>query len=110
MIRCPALTATYSSTTYTISLHDALPIYAITLTNTGSATWNASGANPVWLAVVFGTSSDAVRRSSATTPSHELPGDAASGSWVTLTVAVTAPATPGSYVLRHRLINDGLAW
>src|SRR5207245_1832819 len=106
----PALAASYSSTPPTSWSTGQTQSYAITLTNTGSATWNATGANPVWLAVVFGTSSDAVGSGWATIQGFGLPGDVAPGASVTLTVAVTAPTTAGSYVLRHRLVKDGVAW
>src|SRR5438128_11068151 len=45
----------------------------------------------------------------ATDQRFGLPNDIAPGGSVTLTVSVTAPATAGSYVLRHCMVEIGRA-
>ena len=83
--------------------------YQITLVNTGTATWNATGADRVRLGVYFGNSSDAVP--AGVTPAFfDLPRDVAPGQSVTLTVPLAGPATAGSYTLRQRLEKIGTGW
>jgi hypothetical protein len=102
--------ASYSSTPPTSWSSAQTQSYDITLTNTGSQSWNNSGANPVWLSVVFGTSSDAIGSGWATPQGFGLPSAVAPGASITVAVSVTAPAGAGPYVLRHRLVKDGVAW
>ena len=84
--------------------------YAITLTNTGTQTWSAGGGNPVRLGISFGTSNDTPGMGWATDQRFSLPGDLAPGASVTLTVSVTAPAGTGGYVLRQRMVKEGVVW
>jgi len=80
------------------------------VTNIGSQTWNASGANPVHLGIHFGTSSDGWGDGWATDQRFNLAGDVPPGGSQTLTVAVVAPTTAGAYVLRHRMVKESVAW
>lgn len=83
--------------------------YQVTVTNTGTATWNYQGADRVRLGVYFGGASDVVP--AGVTPTRiDLPRDVAPGESVTLTVTLVAPGTAGSYTLRHRLEKIGLGW
>lgn len=52
------LAATYTSTVPTAWTRNQLRTFSITLTNTGTATWNNSGTNPVRLAYYFFGNSD----------------------------------------------------
>src|SRR5207245_3672782 len=79
------------------------------LHGTGTSKWFASTARPVFLAVALHAAIPMFGSGWATTQGFGLPGDVAPGASVTLTVAVTAPATPGSYVLRHRLGKAAVA-
>ncbi|MEK6226823.1 MAG: IPT/TIG domain-containing protein, partial [Chloroflexota bacterium] len=105
-----ALAASYSSTPPTSWTAGQTQTYTISVTNTGSQTWNATGANPVRLGVHFGTTDDGWGVGWATDQRFGLPADLAPGASVTLTVAVTAPGTSGSYVLRHRMVKEYVAW
>jgi hypothetical protein len=84
--------------------------YSITLINTGTKTWKASGANPVHLGVYFAGASDAVGDWSQEPMRFVLPHNVAPGSRVTLKITVTAPLTPGTYVLRHRMVKEYVNW
>ncbi len=79
------------------------------LKNEGSKSWPAEGPNPVHLAYHWFTPSgqlagcwDIFRT--------VLPDDVPSGSQVILTVALKSPVTPGQYVLRWDLVEEGVAW
>jgi hypothetical protein len=106
----PALAATYSASPPTSWYAGQAQTYSITLTNTGTQTWNAGGSNPVRLGVSFGTSNDTAGVGWATDQRFSLPGDLAPGASVTLSLSVTPPAGTGSYVLRQRMVKEGLAW
>lgn len=84
--------------------------YAVTLTNVGSQTWRSSGSNRVRLGVYFGGASDAVGAWSSEPARFALPRSIAPGQSVTINVSVTAPAAPGNYVLRQRLIREPSGW
>src|SRR5438094_329065 len=84
--------------------------YNITLTNTGSQSWNNSAASPSCLSFVFASAIFLIccgwpplLRSFPTRRSSDLAS-------TTVSVTVTAPAGAGPYVLRHRLVKDGIAW
>jgi hypothetical protein len=87
-----------------------IQVYGISVTNTGTRIWNATGANPLRLGVHFGRAGDAPHDGWATDQRFALPGDLAPGRTVGLLVGVIAPAVPGAYVLRHRLVQEGTAW
>jgi len=106
----PPLAASYSSSPPTAWTGGQSQNYAITLTNTGSQTWSATGTNRVRLGVAFGTSSDSPGVGWATDQRFGLPADLAPGASVTLNLSVTPPAGAGSYVLRHRMVKEGVAW
>ena len=80
------------------------------LKNEGSSTWSAVGPNPVHLAYHWFTPNgnlagcwDTFRAS--------LPNDVLPGSEVNLTnVPLKSPATPGQYVLRWDLVEEGVTW
>src|SRR5688572_3190092 len=72
--------------------------------------WNAAGSDRVRLGVHFGTASDKPHDGWATDQRFNLPLDVAPGSSVTFTITVTAPGAPGSFVLRHRMLKEGIAW
>jgi hypothetical protein len=105
-----ALAASYSSTPPTSWLTKQTQTYSITLTNTGSQTWNATGTNAVYLGVQFGTADDTPYVGWATDQYYALPADVAPAGSVTLSVAVTAPGAAGTFVLRHRMLKDHVAW
>ena len=81
---------------------------AVPITNAGTATWNASGANPVQLSYHWldqagnGVVWDGVR-----TP---LGTDVAPGTMRTVTATIVAPVTAGTYTLALDMVKEGVAW
>jgi hypothetical protein len=104
------LAASYSSTPPTSWTTGQTQTYSVTLTNTGSQTWNATGVDRVVLSVHFGTSDDIPGVGWATEQRFALPADLAPGGSVTLSVTVTAPSATGGYVLRQRMFKEYVAW
>jgi hypothetical protein len=100
------LAASYSSTPPTSWTTGQTQTYSVTLTNTGSQTWNATGVDRVVLSVHFGTSDDIPGVGWATDQRFALPADLAPGGSVTLSVTVTAPSATGGYVLRQRMLTE----
>jgi hypothetical protein len=84
--------------------------YTVNVTNNGTQSWNASGDNPVHLGIHFGTASDEWHDGWANDLRIDLPHDVAPGQTVAIPVSVTAPADAGSYVLRHRMVKEGVTW
>jgi hypothetical protein len=80
---------------------------SVTLTNTGTQTWTAQGANPVRLAYHWLQSGAVVVWDGQR---GILPADVASGGRVMVTVPVLTPTTPGTYTLRLDLVQEGIAW
>ncbi len=81
----------------------------VKLTNNGRFTWPQGGANPVHLSyhwvnaangqtVVF----DGLRTS--------LASDMATSSSATMIAQVQAPSTPGTYVLKYDVVQEGVTW
>jgi len=101
----PALSALYSAPATVNGAVNAMITVPVTITNTGTATWqpgafNAayhiyvpSGAVLVW---------DGVRTA--------LPTAVAPGQAVTLGVIVKMPAAPGTYLVQFDVVQEGVAW
>jgi hypothetical protein len=85
---------------------------SLSFTNTGSLTWNASGANPVrlsyhWFQGACPASAVAVWDGLRT----PLPASVPSGGSVSnLSASVRAPSAPGTYCLAYDLVREGIAW
>jgi SpoIID/LytB domain protein len=102
------LFATYQATV-PISAGAGLQIQVpVTLTNSGTDTWNASGSNPVNLSYHWSDlSGRAVIWDGARTPlGSDIPGGGARQ----LTALITTPAQPGPYILQLALVKEGVAW
>jgi glucose/arabinose dehydrogenase len=80
--------------------------YTITVTNTGTLPWRATGPNRVRLAVWFGGSSDTPPTGASAPIRFDLPFDVLPGASATLTVSIAAPLTAGTYTLRNRLVHE----
>jgi glucose/arabinose dehydrogenase len=104
------LAASYGTTVPTIWATTVGRTYSLTVTNTGTATWNATGTNPVRLGVYFGGTSDTIPTGANDPQRVNLPQDVAPGQSVTLTITIKGPTSPGNYVLRHRMIKEGVQW
>ncbi|HLG69272.1 MAG TPA: carboxypeptidase regulatory-like domain-containing protein, partial [Chloroflexota bacterium] len=105
-----AFVATYASSPPTSWSAGQTLTYQITITNAGPTTWNAADPDRVRLGVEFGTQSDVPGDGWATDQRFDLPADVPAGGVLTLSVTVTAPPTPGTYVLRHRMVKENVAW
>jgi glucose/arabinose dehydrogenase len=105
-----ALAAAYSSTAPTHVIAGQTVTYNVTVTNIGTQTWPAIGTNKVRLGVYFAGDSDAVGAWPKEPARFTLPRDIAPGQSVTFTVKVTAPTTPGTYILRDRMVKEYVAW
>jgi hypothetical protein len=106
----PALAASYDVTPPTSWSQGQSQTYTITLTNTGSDAWLAGGPNPVHLGVSFGGASEVPGVGWVTDQRIALPNNVAPGGAVTLTITVTAPGAAGSYILRHWMVKELVAW
>jgi glucose/arabinose dehydrogenase/PKD repeat protein len=84
--------------------------YPVTVTNTGTQTWPAGGTTPVHLGVYFGDTNDACCTWTVEPVRFNLANDVAPGGSATVTVTVAAPTTAGSYILRHRMVQENVAW
>jgi len=84
----------------------------LSFTNTGSATWNNSGTNPVRLSYHWRTGACAGTASAVWDGLRtNLPANVAAGNSVTGLVAqVRAPASAGTYCLQYDLVKEGLTW
>ena len=103
------LGATYAPAVRTSSLVvGTQTLLAVTVTNTGTAPWSAAGPQPVrlsyhWVApggamVVW----DGAR--------VDLPSNVAPGSAATVQLPLVTPASPGVYLLRLDLVQEGVTW
>src|SRR5437762_9603665 len=104
------LAASYNSTTPPTFTTRRSPDLSVTVTNTGSQTWNATGVDRVVLGVQVGNSDDIPGVGWATEQRFALPADLAPGGSVTLSVSVTAPSAAGGYVLRQRMFMVYVDW
>jgi fibronectin type 3 domain-containing protein len=105
-----ALAASYSSAPPTDVADGSTMSYPITVTNIGTQTWFAGGTNPFKLGVYFSGNSDAIGDWTSEPVRFSLPNDVAPGASVTINVAMPVPATPGTYVLRQRMVEENVAW
>ena len=80
---------------------------AVTLTNTGTQTWPATGTNPVRLAYHWLQNGTVVLWDGQR---GLLPTDVATGGKVTVNVPVLTPSKAGTYTLRLDLVQEGIAW
>lgn len=87
--------------------------FAVTIKNTGSQAWPASGTNNVALDVNFSTrpGGSAVLYSSwLSSTIVSLPSDVAPGGSVTLNVSAAAPAQPGAMYLEAQMFKNQQFW
>jgi len=106
----PALVADYSGAPPVSWQAGQTKSYTITLTNAGAQTWHAAAPNAVLLGVYFNGTGDAPGQWTSEPARFALPTDVDPGESVTLAITVTAPTTAGTYVLRQRLVEEGVTW
>ncbi len=103
-----AFVATYAASAPPFLLPGGHILLPVTVTNAGTTTWNAGGANAIHLAThLVDPSGNVVVWDGARTA---FPFDIPAGAVVQTTVAVDAPLTPGAYKLRIDLVREGIAW
>jgi len=88
---------------------DAVTTASFKLRNEGSKVWPAEGPNPVHLAYHWFTPSGQLAGCWDTFRAI-LPDDVPPGSEVSLVSVLKSPASPGQYVLRWDLVEEGVAW
>ncbi|HEY8829837.1 MAG TPA: hypothetical protein VIM83_04480, partial [Candidatus Limnocylindria bacterium] len=80
----------------------------VTISNLGTETWTAAGANPVDLSYHWmDLSGKAVVWDGART---KLTADVPPTGTQQINASITAPASPGPYVLQIALVKEGVAW
>lgn len=91
----------------TIQSGDTITV-PVTVKNTGSKTWIATGTNAVHLSYHWAnTAGKVVIFDGERTP---LPGNISPGQEVTLQATVKAPPDPGNYVLQWDLVEEFITW
>ncbi len=80
--------------------------YSVTVTNTGSLTWQAGGSNPFHLGIHFVNGNG----SWATDQRWALATNLAPNQSATINVSVTAPGAAGTYTLQEQMVEEGIAW
>ncbi|HAF11037.1 MAG TPA: hypothetical protein DCK98_13285 [Chloroflexi bacterium] len=104
----PAFNATYGAVSLPTLLNGTTYTITIPLSNSGVATWNASGPNLVDLSYHWTDPAGTVVVWDGTrTP---LPADVAPSSSTSIAASITTPKTPGAYTLTVDLVREGVAW
>jgi hypothetical protein len=106
----PPLAASYDAQPPAAWEPDEEASYVVTVANEGTATWPSTGEDRVRLSAHFGTDDDRPGVAWENETRFELPQDVAPGESVRIEVALSAPAAVGDYVLRQRLVQEGVAW
>lgn len=112
-VKAAALNASYAPSgqpgTFTTG---ASSTYSVKVTNNGTATWQAGTSNPVHLGIHFATAGGGYPANAGTWTTDQrfsLPTNIGPGGSATLTVTVTAPGNPGTYVLEYQMIDENVA-
>ena len=104
----PAYSARFARPTITALLLATAYTFPVTMTNSGSATWTATGAAPVSLSYHWhDEAGNTVTWDGVRTP---LPKDVAPGESVTVQMDLIAPAKDGTYRLTIDLVREGVGW
>ncbi len=81
---------------------------SVAITNAGSTTWPSGGATPVKLSYHWLNSLGQVVTWDGQRTS--LTADLVTGQSATLTAALTAPSSPGTYTLQWDIVREGITW
>jgi len=92
--------------------------YSVTVTNTGSRSWPAGGADPTHLGIHFAANGGGYAAGSGTAIGQGwytdqrviLPSDVAPGASLTLSVVVTAPNITGTLVVEYEMVRESEFW
>jgi hypothetical protein len=100
--------ASYRPATSYATIATGLPAtLPVALTNTGTRPWIASGANPVRLSYHWLRDGALVEWDGARS---SLAADVPPGANVVVSLLVVPPASPGLYLLRVDLVEEGVGW
>lgn len=108
--RAAGLVASYRSNPPAVVKAGKSITYQVAVTNNGSENWYWAGASRVELRAYFGRVSDAPGAWTTKPTAVGMRRVVAPGQSYTFTVKLTAPAKPGNYVLRHRMIKMSSNW
>jgi len=104
----PAFSATYGAVALPLLLNGTTYKITVPLSNSGVATWNATGPNLVDLSYHWTNASGSVVVWDGTrTP---LAADVPPSGSTQVAASVTTPTAPGSYTLTFDLVREGVAW
>ncbi|MEA2660781.1 MAG: hypothetical protein QOH08_353, partial [Chloroflexota bacterium] len=104
----PAFSATYGAISLPSLLNGTTYTITVPVSNSGIATWNATGPNLVDLSYHWTDLSGTVVVWDGTRTA--LPADVAPGAGTQVSASITTPRTPGSYTLTVDLVREGVAW
>ena len=82
--------------------------FSVTVSNTGTVSWPATGATPVHLSYHWLTPAGQVVVWDGAR--GNLPGDVAPGQAAVVAIPIVSPPTVGSYTLRLDLVQEGVTW
>ena len=104
----PAFSATFGAVSLPTLLNGTTYTIAIPVSNSGVATWNATGPNLVDVSYHWTDGAGTVVVWDGTrTP---LPADVAPSGSTSIAASITTPKTPGAYTLTVDLVREGVAW
>lgn len=104
----PAYQAKLAPVTLTAFLTGAAHTVNVPVTNAGSATWTAAGANPITLSYHWhNAQGNAVVWDGVRT---KLTADLAPNATTTIAAQVIAPTAAGAYTLTFDLVREGVSW
>ena len=109
-IRVGTLAATYAAPIPHLWRSGETQTVNVTVVNTGTLIWTATGPTPVNLAAYFDAASDIAGAWTSEPVRFALPHDVAPGASVIVPILITAPLAPGDHVLRIRLVKENMAW
>jgi hypothetical protein len=104
----PVYGASYEPGVSTLAMSGTQTTIPVTVRNTSNFAWPVGGANPVTLSYHWSTPAgatvlwDGVRT--------KLSSDVAAGGSALLQAAIAFPSTPGTYLLRWDMVQEGVTW
>ena len=108
LLATPAFNATFGAVSLPTLLNGTTYTVTVPVSNSGVATWNATGANLVDLSYHWTDATGAVVVWDGTrTP---LTADVPPSASTSIAASITTPSTPGAYTLTVDLVREGVAW
>ncbi|HEV2010919.1 MAG TPA: SpoIID/LytB domain-containing protein [Candidatus Limnocylindria bacterium] len=104
----PAFNATYGAISLPTLLNATTYTVTVPVSNSGVATWNATGPNLVDLSYHWTDTTGTVAVWDGTRTA--LPADVSPSSSTSIAASITTPKSPGTYTLTVDLVREGVAW